>query len=514
MSTYNEFDITIIGGGPAGLFSAFYAGMRSMSVKIIDSLGQLGGQVAELYPDKYIYDIGGFSRVLGKEFIQNLIDQAQYASPEICLNETVLEVQKQEDGSFRLTTNKGEHFTKSILITGGIGAFEPRRLTALGADFYEGKNLHYSVKNLHDFRDSKVLVCGGGDSALDWSLMLDEIAEKVTLCHRREGFKAHESSIGNLYKSGVEVKIPYVVKELAGDSERIEKVVLADKDGNEEIIEVDHVIVNYGSISSLGLIKSWGLEMEKNSIIVNSKMETNIKGIYAAGDIATYEGKVKLIAVGLGEAPIAINNAKKYVDPSSRVQPLHSTSVFKLEDKQMKLVGVSGSLIGSKTSKAVHEVLWAAKSIDSSIDIELVDLKDYEVEFVKGTPLSYYNEDTVKVVNTVLSADFLVIGTPIYQASIPGALKNLFDHLPMEAFKSKVTGMVTTGGTDKHYLVMEYQLKPILTYLKGVVPLGNVFVHNSDFDEHSEIVTADVNSRIKQLAEEMIFLQKTLSNRG
>ncbi|PLR83294.1 NADH-dependent FMN reductase [Bacillus canaveralius] len=180
----------------------------------------------------------------------------------------------------------------------------------------------------------------------------------------------------------------------------------------------------------------------------------------------------------------------------------------------MKLVGVSGSLIGSKTSKAVHEVLWAAKSIDSSIDIELVDLKDYEVEFVKGTPLSYYNEDTVKVVNTVLSADFLVIGTPIYQASIPGALKNLFDHLPMEAFKSKVTGMVTTGGTDKHYLVMEYQLKPILTYLKGVVPLGNVFVHNSDFDEHSEIVTADVNSRIKQLAEEMIFLQKTLSNRG
>ncbi|PLR95538.1 NADPH-dependent FMN reductase [Bacillus sp. T33-2] len=177
----------------------------------------------------------------------------------------------------------------------------------------------------------------------------------------------------------------------------------------------------------------------------------------------------------------------------------------------MKLVGVSGSLIGEKTSKAVHEVLQAAKAIEPSISTELVDLKEYEVEFVKGTPLSYYNADTVKVVNTVLSADFLVIGTPIYQASIPGALKNLFDHLPMDAFKSKVTGMVTTGGTDKHYLVMEYQLKPILTYLKGIAPLGNVFVHNSDFDVHNEIVTADVNSRIKKLAEEMIYLQKGIS---
>lgn len=321
-------DITIIGGGPTGLFSAFYAGMRKMSVKIIDSLGQLGGQVAELYPDKYIYDIGGFPKILGKDFIDNLINQANYASPEICLNETVLDLQKHGD-VFTLKTNKGIHYTKAILITGGIGAFEPRKLTIDSASFYEGKNLHYSVKDLQEFKDTKVLVCGGGDSALDWSLMLNEIAETVTLCHRRGEFKAHESSVEQLYQSDINIKIPYVIKELIGDQEKISKVVIVDKENNEETIEVDSVIVNYGNISSLGPIKSWGLDMEKNSIVVNPKMETNIEGIYAAGDIATYDGKVKLIAVGLGEAPIAINNIKKYIDPTSRVQPLHSTSVFK-----------------------------------------------------------------------------------------------------------------------------------------------------------------------------------------
>lgn len=321
-------DITIIGGGPTGLFSSFYAGMRKMSVKIIDSLGQLGGQVAELYPDKYIYDIGGFPKVLGKDFIENLIEQANYASPDVCLNETVLNISKKDD-VFTLTTTRGEHYTKSILITGGIGAFEPRKLNIENAAAYEGKNLHYSVKDLREFQGAKILICGGGDSALDWSFMLDGLAKEVTLCHRRAEFKAHESSVDKLQDSNVSVKIPYVVKELVGDDEKITQVVLVNKDGNEEIIEVDHVIVNYGNISSLGPIKSWGLEMDKNSIVVNSKMETNIEGIYAAGDLATYEGKVKLITVGLGEAPIAINHAKKFIDPSSRVQPLHSTSVFK-----------------------------------------------------------------------------------------------------------------------------------------------------------------------------------------
>ncbi|WP_456276126.1 NADPH-dependent FMN reductase [Bacillus sp. AK128] len=179
----------------------------------------------------------------------------------------------------------------------------------------------------------------------------------------------------------------------------------------------------------------------------------------------------------------------------------------------MKLVGISGSLTGSKTAKAVVEVLHAAKKIDPSIQTEILDLKDYEVEFVRGTPLSYYNEDTITVVNKILSADFLVIGTPIYQASITGALKNLLDHLPTDAFKSKVTGIVSTGGSQKHFLVTEYQLRPILTFLKGSVPNGNVFVHNDSFNEDNQISDKDVEERIQKLANEMIHLQKFLSGK-
>lgn len=328
MEKQQVFDITVIGGGPTGLFATFYAGMRNMKVKIIDSLHQLGGQLSELYPDKYIYDVGGFPKVLAKDLVRDLVKQAEYASPEICLAETVLEV-KQEDEYFSLVTNKGVHYSKTILITSGIGAFEPRKLNVSNAKEYGETNLHYQIKNINNFKNKKVLVCGGGDSAVDWSLMLKDIATEVTLCHRRSEFRAHESSVNALLKSNVSIKAPYVIKELLGDTTGIHRVIIVDKNGVEEAIEVDHVIVNYGSVSSLGPIKNWDLDMEKNSIIVNTKMETNIKGIYAAGDICTYEGKVKLIAVGLGEAPIAINNAKSFIDPSSRVQPLHSTSVFK-----------------------------------------------------------------------------------------------------------------------------------------------------------------------------------------
>jgi FMN reductase len=179
----------------------------------------------------------------------------------------------------------------------------------------------------------------------------------------------------------------------------------------------------------------------------------------------------------------------------------------------VKLVGVSGSLIGSKTSKSVLEILNAAKKIDPALETELVDLKDYDVEFVRGIPLANYNEDTVKVVNKILTADLLVFGTPIYQASISGPLKNLLDHIPMESFKSKVTAIVSTGGSDKHFLVAEYHLKPILTFLKGVVPNGSVFVQNAAFNEDNEISDPDVLSRVQSLSEEMLFMQKSLSSR-
>ncbi|MEH7226345.1 NAD(P)H-dependent oxidoreductase [Bacillus sp. JJ1566] len=176
----------------------------------------------------------------------------------------------------------------------------------------------------------------------------------------------------------------------------------------------------------------------------------------------------------------------------------------------MKLVGISGSLIGAKTSKAVYEVLAAVKSHDFSVQIELIDLKDFEIEFVNGSPLSFYNDDTINVVNKMLEADMLVFGTPIYQASISGVLKNLLDFFPVDSFKNKVTGMIATGGTEKHFLVSEYHLKPILSYLKGTVPVHTVFVHNDEFDDDNEITNQGLKKRIHALAEEMIALQKSL----
>ncbi|MDR7072880.1 NAD(P)/FAD-dependent oxidoreductase [Fictibacillus barbaricus] len=320
------YDITIIGGGPSGLFAAFYGGMRQMKVKIIESMPQLGGQLSALYPEKYIYDVAGFPKVLAQDLVNNLKEQAMQFNPAIVLEESVQNVAKAED-IFELTTDKTVHYSKAVLITAGVGAFQPRRLELDSAKQYEGKNLHYFVDDLNSFAGKRVLVCGGGDSALDWSLMLEPIAPEVTLTHRRDKFRAHEHSVEQLMNSKVAVKTPYQITELIGDGENISAVVLENGD-LKETIEVDAVIVNYGFVSSLGPIKTWGLDIEKNSIVVNSRMETNIKGIYAAGDVCSYDGKVKLIASGFGEAPTAVNNAKTYIDPKAKTQPMHSTSMF------------------------------------------------------------------------------------------------------------------------------------------------------------------------------------------
>ncbi|MED0665460.1 NAD(P)/FAD-dependent oxidoreductase [Bacillus badius] len=328
------FDITIIGGGPVGMFTAFYAGMRQMSCKIIESLPQLGGQLSALYPEKYIYDVAGFPKVRAQELIDNLREQMNQFDPTVCLEEAVEELEKQGDGIFKLTTNAGVHYTKTVVITAGNGAFQPRKLELEGSEKYEGKNLHYFINDLNQFAGKKVQVFGGGDSAVDWALMLEPIAEQVTIAHRRDKFRAHEHSVETMKNSKVDIKTPFVPAELVGD-ERIEQVVLEEVKGDrKEVIDVDDVVVTYGFVSSLGPIKNWGLEIEKNSIVVNSRMETNIEGIYAAGDICTYEGKVKLIASGFGEAPTAVSNAKVYIDPKARVQPLHSTSVMGDSDKK------------------------------------------------------------------------------------------------------------------------------------------------------------------------------------
>lgn len=323
------YDMTIIGGGPAGLFTAFYGGMRNASVKIIESLPQLGGQLATLYPEKYIYDVAGFPKVKAQDLVNNLKEQMAMFSPTVCVSQAVENVEKLEDGSFKLVTDQEIHYTKAIIITAGIGAFQPRRLEIENAAKYEGKNLHYFIDDMNKFAGKRVVVLGGGDSAVDWALMLEPIAEKVTLIHRRDKFRAHESSVEQLKNSRIEVKTPFTASDIVCDDEMIQKLVVEEVKGDtKEEIELDSLIVNYGFVSALGPIKDWGLEIEKNSIVVNSKMETNIPGIYAAGDITTYEGKVKLIATGFGEAPTAVSNAKAYIDPKARLQPMHSTSLF------------------------------------------------------------------------------------------------------------------------------------------------------------------------------------------
>ncbi|MDN4075408.1 NAD(P)/FAD-dependent oxidoreductase [Fictibacillus terranigra] len=320
------YDIIVIGGGPTGLFTTFYGGMRHCSVKIIESMPQLGGQLATLYPEKYIYDVAGFPEVRAQELVDSLKEQAMLFNPAVSLEERVLDIDKQID-KFEVTTDKGTHFAKSIIITAGVGAFEPRRLAHKFVHHYEKKNLHYFVSGLSRFANKKVVILGGGDSAVDWALMLEPIAKKVTLIHRRDKFRAHEHSVEKLRNSTVNILTPYQYKDLIGE-DQVEQIVLYHNDTKEEkLIELDDLIVNFGFISSLGPIKKWGLELEKGSIVVNSKMETNIPGIYAAGDISTYPGKVKLIAVGLGEAPIAVNNAKAYIDPHAKIQPGHSTSM-------------------------------------------------------------------------------------------------------------------------------------------------------------------------------------------
>lgn len=323
------YDITIIGGGPTGLFASFYGGIRNSSVKIIESLPQLGGQLSTLYPEKYIYDVAGFPKIRAQELVNRLIEQTKQFNPTICLEQVAKNLEIQENGLINLTTDIEEHLTKTIIITAGNGAFQPRKMELEGAEQYEGTNLHYFINNLESFRNKKVMVCGGGDSAVDWALMLESIAEKVTLVHRREKFRAHEHSVEQLQDSNVTIKTPYVPLEIIGNNNRINAVVLEKINGRtKEKIEVDDVIVNYGFVSSLGSIKDWGLEINRNSIVVNSRMETNIPGVYAAGDVCTFNGKVKLIATGFGEAPTAVNNAKSYLDPRAKVQPLHSTSVF------------------------------------------------------------------------------------------------------------------------------------------------------------------------------------------
>jgi thioredoxin reductase (NADPH) len=330
-------DITIIGGGPTGLFAAFYAGMRGSSCRIIDSLPELGGQLVALYPEKYIFDVGGFPKVLSKDLARSLVAQAMQFEPEIVLDAQVRTLDRV-NGRFEIRCDTASYPTRSVVIAGGKGAFEPMPLKCAGYDAFMHRGVEYAVRSPDAFGGKRVVIVGGGDSALDFVLMLKDIAESITLVHRRDGWRAHAASVRQMEAAAqageIDLRTFHEVREIHG-TDRVERVTIYDNRTDEDVtIECDTVLSCLGFKPDLGPIKGWGLEVEKNRILVDPLMATNIPGVYAAGDIVDYTGKLDLIATGFAEAAIAVNNAVHFVDPSARVNPGHSTNlkVFKQEE--------------------------------------------------------------------------------------------------------------------------------------------------------------------------------------
>ena len=326
-------DVTVIGGGPTGLFAAFYAGLRGVSCRVVDALPQLGGQLMALYPEKYIYDVGGLPRILAKDLANNMIEQGTQFGPEVVLEAEVQSLVR-EDGHLRLRTPRGDFLSRTVVITAGKGALNPRVLECPGWDRHarEGGGVHTHVRQPEDFRGRRVLIVGGGDSAVDWALGLQGIASSITLIHRRDQFRAHKSTVEQMRESArqgrLEILTPYEVRDLDGEGGCVNRAVIFNNDtGDERSLAVDAVIALLGFKPDLGPIGTWGLELERNSIKVSQLMETNLPGVYAAGDVTHYPGKLELIATGYGEAAIAVNNAVHFLNPKARVNPGHSTNL-------------------------------------------------------------------------------------------------------------------------------------------------------------------------------------------
>lgn len=322
------FDITVIGGGPTGLFALFYAGMRGAKAKVIDALPELGGQLYALYPEKYVYDMPGFPAIIAQDLINGCVEQAMQWPHAVCLEERVTNIERLDDGTFKLATDKTEHFTKTIMLCSGIGAIKPRKLAAPTAEQFEERGLHYYARNFDRFNERRVIVVGGGDSAVDYALALEPRAKSVTIVHRSQ-FRAHAHSVELMRQSKVEVRQPdFEVKAVQGDG-KVEAVIIANSKTKEEsIVECDDILCALGFISDLGEVEGWGIKTEGHGVVIDPiTMETSLKGVYAAGDIISHAGKLKLIACGTSEAAIAVNQAMVYINPSNKVQPVHSSNL-------------------------------------------------------------------------------------------------------------------------------------------------------------------------------------------
>ncbi len=332
-----ETDVVIVGAGPVGLFAVFELGLLDLKCHVIDILDRPGGQCAELYPEKPIYDIPGFPVVTGQELVDNLMKQIAPFGPQFHFSQIVNTLQKQADGRFLITTDADTTFlARVVVIAAGGGSFQAKRPPVDGIEAYEGKSVFYAVRRIEDFRDQDVVIVGGGDSALDWTINLQPIARSLTLVHRRDAFKAAPASVNRMKELVMEGKINFLlgqISKLEGDNGQLSAVHFA-MDSGEAMVHATRMLPFFGLTIKLGPVADWGLQLEESVVKVDTeKFQTSEPGIFAIGDINSYAGKLKLILSGFHEAALMAQAAKHHIDPTGRIVFQYTTSSTKLQKK-------------------------------------------------------------------------------------------------------------------------------------------------------------------------------------
>lgn len=343
MDRQELFDVTVIGGGPAGLYSAFYSGLREMKTKIIEYQSQLGGKL-HIYPEKMIWDVGGLTPVPGAELMKQLVQQGLTFGPEVVLNEKIESISRNQEGIFVVTSASGqEHYSKTVIVAVGSGILNPKKLEIEGAERFEVSNIHYTVQSLKRFKDKTIIISGGGNTAIDWANELESIAKKVYITYRKESLAGHEAQVSQLMNSSA-VCLPQtcITKLIACDNhEKIERVELTNQvTGEAAYLEIDDVIINHGYEQDTSLLKNSELRIEMKDdfyIAGNSTSESSIEGLYAAGDILSFEGKLNLIAGAFQDAANAVNKAKQYIQPDANKFAMVSShnEVFKNRNREI-----------------------------------------------------------------------------------------------------------------------------------------------------------------------------------
>lgn len=328
-------DIIVIGGGPVGLFGLYYAGLRSMSAKVIEVLPELGGQLWALYPENEVYDVAGVPHLRAKDLVEKLKQQALQYEPEVCTNERVVGLHRNADG-FEVVTDQGQHTARCILMATGPGAFIPGSIFDRPADEQRERGLYIELQHAAELAGKRVLICGGKREAIGWAIDVATVAESVTVINHTDIFAADEARVDREFTRSVDVMTPYELLQING-KHNIESVTIIHSGSREKIrLKVDAVLMARGQLTNLEPIRNWGIKLVDNGVLVNRSMQTSIPGIFAAGDIVAYPGKQKSIAAGAGEAAIAVNNAKAQVDPGAPAQPPHAEKPVRKKKKKSR----------------------------------------------------------------------------------------------------------------------------------------------------------------------------------